>query len=128
MRITYIYITVLSIIFVAIITNMIINIRPDEISPAEARYNNKSGYYDFIVDVRTTKEWDEGHLPNTISIPIGNLVSELPERIPDKNARILFVCKKGVRASGVVTIAHKLGYKNVQAMIGNFKQLQDQTA
>ncbi len=128
MRITYIYITVLSIIFVAIITNMIINIRPDEISPSEARYNNKSGYYDFIVDVRTTKEWDEGHLPNTISIPIGNLVSELPERIPDKNARILFVCKKGVRASGVVTIAHKLGYKNVQAMIGNFKQLQDQTA
>jgi rhodanese-related sulfurtransferase len=125
MRNTYIYITILSIIFVAIITNMIINLRPDEISPTEAHYNIKSGLYDYIVDVRTKQEWDEGHLPNTISIPIGNLVAELPEKIPNKNARILFVCKKGVRASGVVTIAHKLGYKNVQAMIGNFKQLQE---
>lgn len=125
MRNTYIYITVLSIIFVAIITNMIINLRPDEISPSEARYNIKAGQYDYIIDVRTKQEWDEDHLPNTISIPIGNLVSELPEKVPNKNARILFVCKKGVRASGVVTIAHKLGYKNVQAMIGNFKQLQE---
>lgn len=124
MRNTYIYITILSIIFVAIITNMIINLRPDEISPNEARLNIKSGQYDYIVDVRTKQEWDEDHLPNTISIPIGNLVAELPEKIPNKNSRILFVCKKGVRASGVVTIAHKLGYKNVQAMIGNFKQLQ----
>ena len=103
---------------------MIINLRPDEISPNEARFNIKSGQYDYIVDVRTKQEWDEDHLPNTISIPIGNLVAELPEKIPNKNSRILFVCKKGVRASGVVTIAHKLGYKNVQAMIGNFKQLQ----
>lgn len=125
MRNTYIYITILSVIFVTIITIMIVNLRPDEISPAEARYNIKAGKYDYIVDVRTKQEWDESHLPNTISIPIGNLVAELPEKIPDKNASILFVCKKGVRASGVVTIAHKLGYKNVQAMIGNFKELQE---
>jgi rhodanese-related sulfurtransferase len=127
MRKTYTYITVLSVIFVCVIIYISYNRQVDEITPQEARQNVKSGKYDFIVDVRTQTEWDEGHLPNTISIPIGNLVSELPERIPDKNARILFVCKKGVRASGVVTIAHKLGYKNVQAMIGNFKQLQNQT-
>lgn len=94
-----------------------------EISPLDARQNIKDGKYDYIVDVRTKQEWDEEHLPNTISIPIGNLVSELPEKIPDRNSNILFVCKKGVRASGVVTIAHKLGYKNVQAMIGNYKEL-----
>jgi len=52
------------------------------------------------------------------------VIYELPERISNKNARILFVCKKGIRASGVVIIAHKLGYNNVQAMIGNFKELQ----
>ena len=124
MKFTYTYITILSIIFVCIMIHMYINKLPDEISALEARSNIKKGSYDFIVDVRTKEEWDESHLPNTISIPIGNLVAELPEKIPNKNARILFVCKKGVRASGVVTIAHKLGYKNVQAMIGNFKELQ----
>jgi phage shock protein E len=95
----------------------------DEITPSEARKNIQKGKYDFIVDVRTDKEWDEGHLPNTIHIPIGSLVQELPQKIPNTNARILFVCKKGIRASGVVTIAHKMGYKNVQAMIGNYKEL-----
>jgi rhodanese-related sulfurtransferase len=96
---------------------------PDEITPDVARENVRLGKYDYIVDVRTKKEWDEGHLPNVINIPIGELVSELPKQIPDTNARILFVCKKGIRASGVVTIAHKLGYSNVQAMIGNFRLL-----
>ena len=122
---TYTYIAVLSVIFIGVIVYIAYNRQTDEISPEEARENVKAGKYDLIVDVRTKEEWDEGHLPNTISIPIGNLVAELPEKIPDKNTRILFVCKKGVRASGVVTIAHKLGYKNVQAMIGNFKQLQE---
>jgi len=96
-----------------------------EITSAEARENVKQGKYDYIVDVRTKREWDEGHLENVINIPIGEFVSELPQRIPDKNARILFVCKKGIRASGVVTIAHKLGYNNVQAMIGNYRELLD---
>ena len=96
-----------------------------EISPLDARQNIKDEKYDYIVDVRTQKEWDEEHLENTISIPIGNLVLELPEKIPDRSSRILFVCKKGVRASGVVTIANKLGYHNVQAMIGNYRELID---
>ena len=124
---TYAYISILSVIFICVIVYIAYNRQPDEISPVEARENVKAGKYDLIVDVRTKQEWDEGHLPNTISIPIGNLVAELPEKIPDKNARILFVCKKGVRASGVVTIAHKLGYMNVQAMIGNYKELTHQT-
>lgn len=125
MRMTYIYITILTIIFVSITLNMIYNIQSYEISLHDARNNIKNDKYDFIVDVRTTKEWDESHFPNTISIPIGNLVDELPEKISNKNARILFVCKKGIRASGVVTIAHKLGYNNVHAMIGNFRELQN---
>ena len=96
-----------------------------EITAKEARDNLRKGKYDYIVDVRTEKEWTEEHLPYAISIPIGSLVTDLPIKIPDRSARILFVCKKGIRASAVVVIAHKLGYKNVQSMIGNFKELVD---
>lgn len=94
-----------------------------EITSEVARKKIKQGKYDYIVDVRTKEEWNEHHLENIINIPIGNLVSELPKRIPDKDARILFVCKKGIRAGGVVVIAHKLGYNNVEAMRGNYKEL-----
>lgn len=121
MRVNYILICCLLIIlFLVIYYNFQKSL---EISPLDARQNIKNEKYDYIIDVRTQKEWDEDHLENTISIPIGNLVSELPQKIPDRGSRILFVCKKGVRASGVVTIANKLGYHNVQAMIGNYREL-----
>jgi hydroxyacylglutathione hydrolase len=120
----YKYITILAILFLIIVIYLYFNKIPYEITSHEACENAKAGKYDYIVDVRTKKEWDEGHLENTLSIPIGNLVNELPEKITNKNATILFVCKKGIRASGVVTIAHKLGFNNVQAMIGNFSTLK----
>jgi rhodanese-related sulfurtransferase len=94
-----------------------------EISGKEAKENLRKGKYDYIVDVRTEQEWTEEHLPYAVSIPIGSLVSELPQKIPNRSARILFVCKKGIRASAVIVIAHKLGYKNVQSMTGSYKEL-----
>lgn len=97
--------------------------KPTEITATEARINNARGLYDYVVDVRTDQEWSDSHLSNTLHIPVGSLVTELPRRIPDKNAHILFVCKRGVRASGVVTMAEKMGYTNVQAMIGNYAEL-----
>jgi phage shock protein E len=115
----------LCVIFVLVIWYIYISTTSYEISPNLARDNLKRGHYDYVVDVRTTQEWDEGHLSYVINIPIGNLVNELPQKIPDRNASILFICKKGIRASGVVTIAHKLGYRNVQAMIGNYKELEN---
>jgi rhodanese-related sulfurtransferase len=94
-----------------------------EVTPAEAKENRKRGLYDYIVDVRTDKEWVQEHVEGTIHIPIGELVTELPTKIPNRQARILFICKKGIRASAVVVIAHKLGYTNVQSMSGAYKEL-----
>jgi len=124
MRRTYTIISISILILFAVIVYKNYNMIPNEISPSVARDNVRLGNYEYIVDVRTSEEWNEEHSPNTISIPIGEFVTELPRRVPDKNAKILFVCKKGIRASGVVTIAHKLGYNNVQAMIGNYKELE----
>ena len=94
-----------------------------EITEKEAKDNIQKGKYDYVVDVRTEQEWTEEHLPYTVSIPIGSLVTDLPKKIPNRSARILFVCKKGIRASAVVVIANKLGYKNVQSMTGSYKDL-----
>jgi phage shock protein E len=113
------------IIFLLIISVIyFIYYKPIEINSNEARTNIANGNYDYIIDVRTDAEWSEGHNPNTIHIPIGSLVTELPEKIPNKNSRILFICKKGIRASAVTIIAKKLGYNNVQAMIGNYKDIE----
>lgn len=90
---------------------------------AKKKINNKS--YDYIVDVRTEDEWNEAHLPlkNVINIPIGILVSALPNRIPNKDAKILFVCKRGIRAEAANVIANKLGYKNIEFLDRSYSSL-----
>jgi rhodanese-related sulfurtransferase len=98
--------------------------RSSEISPAMARRNVTKGAYDYIIDVRTDEEWNTHHLP-TLHLPIGTLVTELPKRVKDKESSILFICKRGIRSSGAVQIAKKLGYNNVQAMMGNYNELAE---
>lgn len=98
--------------------------RSSEISPAMARRNVTKGRYDYIIDVRTDEEWNTHHLP-TLHIPIGILATELPKRVKDKESSILFICKRGIRSSGAAQIAKKLGYKNVQAMMGNYNELAE---
>jgi hypothetical protein len=79
MRRNYIFIILLSTTFIAIIAHLYFNQPTYEISSQNACENAKTGKYDYIVDVRTKQEWNEGHLENTLSIPIGNLVNELPD-------------------------------------------------
>jgi rhodanese-related sulfurtransferase len=94
-----------------------------ELTLDEAVEAIKNNEFDYIIDVRTKQEWDEGHYPTAIHIPIGEFVSLLPEKIPDRNARILFYCKKGIRASGTTVIAQKLGYKNIKYLDGRYADL-----
>jgi phage shock protein E len=66
-----------------------------------------------LVDVRTLEEWNQGHHPSSIHIPIDRLVFDLENTIPDKTSPILFCCKRGIRSEGAAVIAKNLGYENI---------------
>lgn len=83
----------------------------------------EDNYFNYVVDVRTPEEFNEGHLTGSINIPIAYLVNELSRFIPDKKSSILFICKKGIRSAGVVEIAKRLGYKRVKSLKGNWSEL-----
>jgi rhodanese-related sulfurtransferase len=90
------------------------------VSPQKAKEMIENNEFDYIIDVRSLNEWNEGHLSNAIHIPINELVNELPKKVENVLATILFYCKKGYRASGAVEIAKKLGYKNVYYLQGGY--------
>lgn len=94
-----------------------------EISPQKARKLLDQGYFDAVVDVRTIREWNEGHIEGTIHIPIGELVQTLPTMIPDRDINILFICQRGFRSRGVIEIAKKLGYQKVKSLDGAWSDL-----
>lgn len=85
--------------FVAVIIFLIASAGGRQDIPASASVDEAYQMYldgMFVLDVRTTQEWNEYHAPNTTLIPLDELaarVNELP-----KDQTILVVCRSGNRS------------------------------
>lgn len=96
---------------------------PLAMGPEEAKALLKDGKFDAVVDVRTDAEWNTGHYPLAIHIPVQQVTTELPKRIPDKASKILFYCNTSSRARAASEQAVKLGYTNVRYLLGTHTNL-----
>jgi hydroxyacylglutathione hydrolase len=69
-----------------------------------------------ILDVRTVKEWKEGHIDGAMNIPLG----ELSERIADLPAdkTIVTICEAGYRSSLAASILEREGIPQVANVTG----------
>lgn len=66
-----------------------------------------------IIDVRTKDEYDGGHIPGAISLPIDRIGdNDIPE-LPDKNQLIMVYCRSGNRSRQAAERLAKKGYTNV---------------
>ena len=75
-----------------------------------------------LVDVREPSEYQSGHIPNAINIPLRTLAHNL-NQIPHNHPVVLY-CSSGYRsAMGVMTL-HLLGYENVQGFPPSFAAWQ----
>jgi rhodanese-related sulfurtransferase len=71
-----------------------------------------------LVDVRELSEYQSGHIPNAINIPLRTLAQNL-DRIPYDRSVVIY-CSSGHRsAMGVMTL-HLLGYEKVQGFPPSF--------
>lgn len=77
-----------------------------------------------ILDVRTKREWDQGHIKNSIHIPLDQLRERLPE-IKRLNKPVITICESGVRSSKAakflnlnqVTATNGGGWKSLNRII-----------
>jgi len=91
--------------------------------PGDAKDLLKKGKFDHVVDVRTDAEWNMGHYPLAIHIPLKKVAQLLPQRIPDKKARILFYCNTSTRSRMAAETAEKLGYTHVNYLVGIYTNI-----
>ena len=66
-----------------------------------------------IVDVRTEKEYREGHIPGAICIPNDTIRNRMPKDLPDFHQEILVYCRSGSRSKDAAQKLADLGYTNV---------------
>jgi rhodanese-related sulfurtransferase len=82
---------------------------PDAIDVHEAIRRQAAG--GLLIDVREPAEWQQGHAPKAVLIPLGSLASRLSE-IP-REREVLLVCRSGNRSGAAQRHLLQLGYAQV---------------
>lgn len=77
-----------------------------------------------VVDVRTDKEYQEGHILNALHIPLGVFKNRLAELEPYKNQGIVLVCRSGARSGQAAAILNKQGFTAAHNLNGGIMAWQ----
>ena len=67
-----------------------------------------------ILDVREQEEYDSGHIPDAVLLPVGTITEEsATEVIPDKDTTVLVYCRSGNRSKTAAAALAELGYTQI---------------
>jgi hydroxyacylglutathione hydrolase len=69
-----------------------------------------------IVDVRTTREWNAGHIDEAVHIPLGDLARRASELPRDRN--VATICEGGYRSSLAASVLARSGLDRVINVTG----------
>ena len=74
------------------------------------------GVSPLIVDVRTTREWNAGHIEGAMHIPLGELSTRAPE-IP-RTRPVATICEAGYRSALAASLLARAGIDDVATVTG----------
>jgi rhodanese-related sulfurtransferase len=108
--------------FVAVLTALIWNLianpgGKNAVDPlaATAMINHEDAV---ILDVRSMKEYGDGHIVNAVNIPLNGLSSNLKQLEKHRGKPIVTVCRSGSRSGSAGTVLRKNGFENVKNLRG----------
>jgi phage shock protein E len=70
-----------------------------------------------LLDVRTAGEYAEGHIENSLNLPLQN-IEQAVSVIKDKNTPLFVHCRSGGRSASATAALKKMGYTNVSDIGG----------
>jgi len=109
---------VLSMVLVAALCGCRESEKFQTITPETAAKMMASGGDYVVVDVRGKEEYDKGHIPGAINVPVDSIKQDIRnnEAIPelaDKEKVYLIYCRAGRRSHEVAKLLSGFGYKNI---------------
>ena len=96
-----------------------------EITVGELKNDIDAGNNFVLLDVRTSEEFNAGHLPKGINIPRGTLEFLIGKFYPTKETEIVLYCRTDARAALCTDTLKEMAYDNVKNLKGGFKAWGD---
>ncbi len=75
------------------------------------------------LDVRSTSEWEAGHIKGSTHIPHNKVAATVTSLLPDRSVPIIVYCSSGGRAMSVIDALRARGYTAVPVTRGGYLQL-----
>lgn len=70
-----------------------------------------------IVDVREAQEFEAGHIPGALNLPLGRIPYTAKNELSPEEEIVLF-CRSGNRSMTAARLLHKMGYKKLYNLTG----------
>lgn len=70
-----------------------------------------------LLDVRTEEEYNEGHIPQSVNIPLHEL-NRILNYINNKNTPVFVHCLSGARSAQAAAALKRMGYTNIKNIGG----------
>jgi rhodanese-related sulfurtransferase len=78
-----------------------------------------------LLDLRETKEYEGGSLPNAVHIPLSQLKDRASELGKLTNRPLVAYCERGQRTRGAVATLTKLGFREMYNLAGGIRAWKD---
>ncbi len=91
---------------------------PQDITPAEAKELLEADSSVVIIDVRTQSEYDAGHIPNAVLLPLDEISNSAAQIMPNLNTTYIIYCRSGNRSAQAVTLLDQMGYTDLYDLGG----------
>ena len=100
--------SVSALLVLVVLLSLTLACRAGKVDPSVVREKIKAGA--LVVDVRSPGEFGSGHLSAALNLPLDEIATALPRRVPDKNQVLLLHCQSGIRSSLAKQKLRRLGY------------------
>jgi phage shock protein E len=80
----------------------------------------KNSDFDFVIDVRSKSEYNQGHYMKCLFIPHTDIKKLESFTNINKNSKILLYCRSGNRAGQAYNVLKEMGYVNIKYVSGSF--------
>jgi rhodanese-related sulfurtransferase len=74
-----------------------------------------------MLDLRDAKDYDGGHVPNAMNIPLSELSGRSSELVKLTGRPLIAYCDRGTRSRGAGTALSKLGFAEVHTLRGGVR-------